>query len=217
MSERALFLNCIGISAIIHTALFAVVPLQTANIVPVPQRPLEVAYQQTASNVVPAKTETPETAPWQKPLEALKKNAITEFIKNDLIPKSAQNQTPKPYATKDQPEPKKTISLPNVPGETFKSPEYKSYYQVIREKIRRQAYASYKNLEEGEVFLTFVLSSDGSVKDLMVNSKKTNAGAELTDIASRSVKEAAPFPEFPEKLQKNTQLSFNVIISFEFK
>jgi outer membrane biosynthesis protein TonB len=166
MSERAVFLNCIGISAILHTAMFAVAPIPAADMAHAPKRSLVVAYQKNITFIAVQK---------------------------------------------------ESISLINIPGETFKSPEYKSYYQIIREKIKREAYAHYKNLEEGEVFLSFILASDGSVKDLIVNNQKTTASPSLIDIANRSVKESSPFPGFPEKLKTNPQLSFNVIISFEFK
>lgn len=217
MSDRVLFFNCIGISAIIHAAMFAVIPLQTTNIVPVPKKTLEVAYRQNIRGIKPEKFRPTQVREPEKPLEPLKKNSISEFIKKDLIPKSTDTNTSKPYALETQFEPKKSISLRNIPGETFKTPEYKSYYQIIREKIRHQAYSYYKNLEEGEVYLSFILASDGSVNDLIVIEKKTTASAYLTEIARRSVQEAAPYPAFPEKLKKNSQLSFNVSIAFEFK
>jgi hypothetical protein len=217
MSERAVFLNCIGISAILHTAMFAVAPIPAADMAHAPKRSLEVAYQKNIPFIAVQK-ESIEQKTWTgKPIEPLKKNAVTEWVKKDLIPKSTENAKQQAEPIQNRFEPKKSISLINIPGETFKSPEYKSYYQIIREKIKREAYAHYKNLEEGEVFLSFILASDGSVKDLIVNNQKTTASPSLIDIANRSVKESSPFPGFPEKLKTNPQLSFNVIISFEFK
>jgi TonB family protein len=104
-----------------------------------------------------------------------------------------------------------------VPGDTAKTPEYKNYYQIIREKIRRLAYSHYKKLEEGEVYLTFLLSSSGELISITINEKNSSPDEYLRSIALKSVQEAIPFPEFPEKLKNHTQLTFHVIISFELK
>ena len=112
---------------------------------------------------------------------------------------------------------KKIISMPNIPGEVFKSPEHKDYYYIIREKIRRKVYSHFNKLEKGEVMLTFSLYKDGSLKELSVNNEKSFGSIYLRSIAAKSVREAAPFPPFPKALQENDKLTFTVTFKFEYR
>ena len=96
------------------------------------------------------------------------------------------------------------------------SPSYISYYQIIREKIRRCAYQSYTRQDAGEVYMSFVISLNGELNDLKVVDEKSVRNDYLRSIALQSVKEASPYPAFPKDLEY-PQLSFNVIISFEIE
>ncbi|MDD5724871.1 MAG: hypothetical protein PHX28_01815, partial [Candidatus Omnitrophica bacterium] len=61
-----------------------------------------------------------------------------------------------------------------------------------------------------------VVSSDGSLKDARLVEDKTTVNGYLQNVALRSVSEASPFPRFPKELDYS-QLSFNIIISFEIE
>jgi len=108
----------------------------------------------------------------------------------------------------------KKITLPPVKSEKMKNPVYNNYYQIVREKIRHRAYNNYARYETGEVYLAFVVTSDGTLKQVKYIPEKSHAAEYLTDVALRSIQDAAPFPAFPANLQF-PELSFNVIISFE--
>ena len=111
----------------------------------------------------------------------------------------------------------KRIGLENVdPKEINKvnNPSYISYYQIIREKIRRCAYQNYMRADAGEVYLSFVISDQGQLDNLRVIEEKSAPNNYLRQIAFKSVNEAAPYPPLPKELEY-PQLSFNVIISFE--
>jgi outer membrane biosynthesis protein TonB len=101
--------------------------------------------------------------------------------------------------------------------ETFKSPAYKSYYQVVREKIRQCAYSNYRKLYKGEVYLSFIISSEGSLREAVLNEAKSSSHDYLKTIALKSLNDAAPFPAFPKELKDKKDLSFHVIILFELK
>ena len=88
--------------------------------------------------------------------------------------------------------------------------------QIVREKIRRSAYQNYTHNETGEVYISFIISNDGYVKDVHLIEARTSASDYLKGIASRSVRDASPFPNFPKELDY-PQLSFNIIISFEIE
>jgi outer membrane biosynthesis protein TonB len=111
---------------------------------------------------------------------------------------------------------KKKITLPEIDAAKIDNPSYISYYQIVREKIRRSAYRNYTRNEMGEVYLSFVISRDGYIRGINLIESKTTASNFLKGIASRSVKEASPFPSFPKELDY-PQLSFNIVISFELE
>ena len=70
------------------------------------------------------------------------------------------------------------------------------------------------HFSEGEIGLSFILDSDGGLKDVKVI-KTTAAESEvLKETAMQIVKRAAPFPPFPKNLQQ-TQLTFNIVFCFK--
>lgn len=111
---------------------------------------------------------------------------------------------------------KRKITLPAIEMAKIDNPSYISYYQIIREKIRRSAYQNYTHNETGEVYLSFIISNDGDIKDVRLADEKTMAKDYLKNIALRSIRDASPFPNFPKELDY-PQLSFNIIISFEIE
>lgn len=154
-------------------------------------------------------------------------------LKQDLPvkpqPKENQIQTLENFKIKDEPNKanlkitklsssqKKLAAIPypeNIKSSKDKS-LYLDYYQGIREKIRSAASSSYYNYSQtGDVCLSFILNSDGTLKNIEICESGTNSTNTLKKIALNSVQEAAPFPSFPKGLNQK-QLSFNVIISFE--
>ncbi len=111
---------------------------------------------------------------------------------------------------------KKKISLPPIDLDKIDNPSYISYYQIVREKIRRSAYQNYTRSEMGEVYLSFLIATDGSLTTVQLIEEKSSPSPYLREIALRSIKEASPFPVFPKELDY-PQLSFNVVISFEIE
>ncbi|MEK6727319.1 MAG: TonB family protein [Candidatus Omnitrophota bacterium] len=111
---------------------------------------------------------------------------------------------------------KKKITLPPIEMNKINNPSYISYYQIVREKIKRAAYQNYTGRETGEITISFVISSDGILKDLRLLEERSSASEYLREIALRSVKDASPFPNFPKELDY-PRLSFNLAITFEIE
>ena len=111
---------------------------------------------------------------------------------------------------------KKRITFPAVDMDKNKinNPSYISYYQMVREKIRRAAYQNYNRTENGEVYMSFLIARNGTLNDARLVDERSSLDTYLRDIALRSIKDAAPFPAFPADLDY-PRLSFNVVISFE--
>lgn len=219
------FYVCLGLSLAVHTAFF--IPFSLMAIGDSHEsRPIEIFYEQSKKQVdlTPSHEYMDQQKKSAVPLKiekALSANtqSIKDFIKKEIFKEREESKAviEKPWRTGEDTSLKVSIELPDVPGESYKTPEYKSYYQVIREKIRKYAYYYYKEIQEGEVFLTFSINSGGELIEAAVNQKKSTSDEYLKSIALKSVKEAAPYPKFPEKLKNKNKLSFNVIISFELK
>ncbi|MFH0856194.1 MAG: energy transducer TonB [Candidatus Omnitrophota bacterium] len=151
----------------------------------------------------------------------LEKRNPPPFIDRASLPK-VNTQTMRKEMTFDKPllaKPdiiaiRKKVTLPEVDLAKIGNPSYISYYQVVREKIRRSAYQNYNRSDTGEVYVTFIISSSGYLNDYRLVEEKSRAADYLKEIALASVRNAAPFPRFPKELDYS-QLSFNVVISFE--
>jgi len=111
---------------------------------------------------------------------------------------------------------KKKITIPPIEIDKINNPSYISYYQLVREKIKRAAYQNYTGQETGEATVSFLVSRDGKLQELRLIEDKSPASQYLREIALRSVKDGADFPAFPKDLDYY-QLSFNLAITFEFE
>jgi TonB family protein len=109
---------------------------------------------------------------------------------------------------------KKKITLPPLELDKINNATYLSYYQIVREKIKRAAYQNYTGKEVGEVTISFVILSDGNLQGLRMVEEKSNPSPYLRKTAIRSVEDAAVFPTFPKELDY-PRLSFNLAITFE--
>jgi len=111
---------------------------------------------------------------------------------------------------------KKKITLPPIELDKINNPTYISYYQIVREKIKRAAYQNYTGSETGEVTVAFIISNEGYLKDLHLVEGKSSQSQYLRGVALESIKGASPFPSFPKELDY-PQLSFNLAITFEIE
>jgi periplasmic protein TonB len=111
---------------------------------------------------------------------------------------------------------KKTVSVPPLQSEKINNPSYANYYSLVRGRIKQRAYFNYSEYYAGEVYLTFILTNDGNLKELQIIEDRTTAGQYLRTIGLKSIKEAVPFPPFPKEL-RYPELTFNVVISFQVR
>jgi len=96
-----------------------------------------------------------------------------------------------------------------------KIPAYANYYHLIRDKIRAKAFSYYDSSTTGEMYLTFTILSDGRLENLTVKEAGSLGSEFLRQIAIASIKDASPFPQFPDELKKYERLQFSVSISFK--
>lgn len=234
MASNRLLRNAFIISISVHGAIL----LQSANFnpfLPAPKKQdIEVRYikeksQDRSTSGVSPKLSQPKSFSKSDPFLRLDSKIIAgnrvpppyiEQSKGYRSREALPNKPlgiPKPsFASSDLIAIKRKIALPPIEMAKINNPSYISYYQIVREKIRRSAYQNYTHNETGEVYVSFIISNDGSIKDVRMVEEKTNGNDYLRSIALRSVKAASPFPNFPKELDY-PQLSFNIIISFEIE
>ncbi len=97
--------------------------------------------------------------------------------------------------------------------ELSKNKSYISYYKLINEQLR-QAVIYPSHFSEGEISLSFVLASDGKLKNVEVLQATSLENEILKETAMQIVKRASPFPPFPKNLQQK-QLTFNIVFCFK--
>lgn len=162
----------------------------------------------------------------KKSIAALTNRPRTRSVSLPVLDKERLLRSDRPAAQPDllkpaMPKPdvtgfKKKITLPPIDTDKIDNPSYLNYYQIVREKIRRCAYENYSRSETGEVYLAFVVSSQGMLREVKLIEEKSTENAYLRGISVRSINDASPFPAFPTELDY-PQLSFNVMISFEIQ
>ena len=97
----------------------------------------------------------------------------------------------------------------------LKHPLFLTYYEGIREKIRRAAKQRYRGERtSGDVSLGFTLFSNGVLKEVKVLQENSLRNPALRTMAVQSILDASPFPPLPTLLKKD-QLSFVVVLTFE--
>ena len=231
MSTDKTFLIAFVLSAIGHGVILLQNPNLNLSILPKEKKDtiLEVSYLKALQ--LP-KEETREETPKKEPFLKLSsritaaKMSPPPFIDRESIFKKNKEIVSQKYVFTKPALPsfekpdiiaiKKKKKKKPVDLDKIDNPSYISYYQIVREKIRRMAYQNYTSAEVGEVFLSFLIFADGSLKAVRLTEEKSSPSPYLREIALRSIKEAAPFPAFPKELDY-PQLSFNVVISFEIE
>lgn len=160
-----------------------------------------------------------------RPREAVKKNLNKISLPNSFVNDNRKIENSDVIASQKQPtlldtaydRPK--VSIPVFKAEKMTNPQYLSYENAIRTKIRNRAYflldelMTEADLEPGEVYLTFLITSDGVLKEIQIIEEKTQANDFLRKVSLMSVKEASPFPPMPDN--KYPEITYNITISYE--
>ena len=222
MTENKILSCALTVSLVFHAALLSRFSFQNPHPLKEKNSPPEVTYQP-----VKAVISKPEIkvklllADSQTP--SVKIPSGTKVQNGPPLIKETAKLSPKwqmekhPSVRVDTRPAERKITVPELKSEKINNPVYLDYYQIVRNRIKEQAYRNYSRTDAGEVYLTFVLASDGSLKQIKLIDEKTSAGAYLKDIGLKSIRESSPFPSFPHDLVAYPELSFNVVISFEVK
>ncbi|MDD3374750.1 MAG: hypothetical protein PHY73_03375 [Candidatus Omnitrophica bacterium] len=218
--EDKIFKYALAFSLIIHIGILARMSYSNIHFQANPINSIEVVYPRITIQKEVVDREKKQARDIKVNLEkstqelTKQKSNLSSFMKDmskladDLI-----HPNTKPKSAKSD-KAKRKISVPEIDSKNIKNPLYTKYYQDIRNRIREKAYDNYEQFDAGEIYITFIIESDGVLKDIKIIEERTNANQYLRRISIRSVQQASPFPSFPEDL-KYPELSFNVVISFE--
>ena len=225
--ENRLFYTALTISFVMHASLIVFLSVQQVKLREAVKRHMEVTYQATVKQEakenktiyqeikmieVPNRTtDLPDVSQEKELLKPFMESIkdMSKFGERLMLDK---RDTPRiDIADIDR-----KVTIPVLQSEKISNPQYLSYNETIRQKIRQRAYQyiNHPDFKEGEVYLTFVLSADGTLKDLKLIAERTSANDYLKEVGLRSIKESSPFPPFPQNLAY-PELTFNVVISFE--
>jgi len=216
MFREKTFQIALGVSLIAHVVALYQLPHMTVTVHKSPKQ-LEVTYQQLKNvhrdiRLLTKKLE--ETKDQRRDKIRVVKTPKSErsLFKDNFLVKKIQDLQNKPKLAKL--DTKKKKSIVSTLESKMENPLYKTYYQKIRERIKRRAYRNYTKHEEGEIYLSFMIANDGTLRAVKVFKDKSTPNDFLQQITLKSVQDAAPYPKFPSDLDF-PELSFNVIISFE--
>ncbi len=168
----------------------------------------------------PTTIEVTYIAPLQK---NAKKTVISKRKADNLKPKvikRAQLAAPKVNAADSQKSKKdstseikttekvKAIAAINIK----KSNATPNYQQLLKAKVKNYSFFP-SSISRGKVNLSFTLSSDGQLKMIKITEDTSSINHELRLAAIECIKQANPFPPFPDSF-KTREATFNVTISF---
>lgn len=219
--ENFIFRYAIIVSIALHSGLIIQFSFWHPKIIPATFPKVEINY----INVKFQAASTPEAAKSQRMIKAVHKHekVLMPDPKTDIPSvKDLSKLNGEKLFTDKKPlqlpeaQMKHSVSIPVFKVEKINNPFYQNYYQSIRSVIRERAYANYSELGSGEVYLTFVILSDGRLKIVKLIPEKTTANDHLQKISLKSIQESNPFPPFPKDLTY-PELTFNIVIAFELE
>lgn len=216
--KRALFISLIG-----HC--FVLTPLGNLGML-FPNKKINEP-QVNYCKIAPLKTETYKKLDAKKAAKAIKAAKIPNEQKSlrsaepsqpkeksQIIKKAKRPRMKKP---REAPLPKNETVVPeSIPGTTLpNTPEFVTYYQYIREEIRRFLKQNYTSIyEEGDVAVSFALNQAGELISIEILNAKSSNDSELRRLSYESIKSSSPFKPFPRGLSQE-EISFNLSIIFK--
>ena len=109
-----------------------------------------------------------------------------------------------------------SIDLTNLTEAARGDPVLLSYFSAIREQIQQAANRRGWLSDEpskGLVYVSFVLNSNGVIRDASVISQRSAPSTTLQGVALRIIETAAPFPPFPPSISEPRK---TIVVPLEF-
>ena len=217
MAQRKTFRIAFLVSFLFHSVFFFGIP----RIQFMPSRKsltaLNITYYKTKERPKKKQIVNRKSEPIVKKLPEIKKKDILTSPKSAPKESFKEIKRVKQVRALKKGEEKRFEKVVEEEKDDAKKAVYISYYRAVREKIKECAdrnYARKRNLGGGDVFLSFLIASNGELLRVGVVDKKSVKDAGLRTVAIHSIRDANPFSPFPMGMGQY-QITFNVIISFE--
>ncbi|MBU0634949.1 MAG: TonB family protein [Candidatus Omnitrophica bacterium] len=152
------------------------------------------------------KTKAPAKAAIQTPVHPARIKENTHLTRRGIQPKRIEAN--KPWNNNQINVKIPAARLPN-------NKIFSDYYELVNAHLRGSIVPP-PIFNTGEITISFVVGSDGSLKHLEIVEDTSPQNLMLKQTALQIIKNASPFPPFPEKILK-MELTFNVTICFHGK
>jgi len=189
-------------SVLAHAAFFASYALGPDMDNPRIKEPIEVNYIVIEN---PKVTDEKEIIGNKQCETMLKRENINRRQLRDI---RVDKQEPKPE-NKESSRNLKTAEAKTLSG---KQEAFLKYFNLLREKIRREMYSGLKNENKNTVTLIFTLNPDGTLGAFNFETKGLETS--LRSKVIKSLDKAQPFPPFPKELGRDS-LNFSLTIQFK--
>ncbi|MCX5687166.1 MAG: hypothetical protein NTV71_00730 [Candidatus Omnitrophica bacterium] len=241
MYENKSFQLAVLVSVLLHFTVFLSAPYVGVLPKKQPFEPIKVAYLKVKEKELSEKLVSKKLdSPHYQVLPPIAPEALPEVRKEDIANPfpvfESQSQTvPKQEQAKKEEPTVETIgpgssgraiiggkgdkfeTVVNNEKDNGRKATYISYYRSVREKIRYYADKNYikeGSASQGEIFLSFVVTSGGELLHIMIIDARSAEDLLLRNLAINSIRDASPFSAFPQGMNHD-QITFNVVISFE--
>lgn len=229
MLRDAPFRICLILSACIHIAIFY--PWSFFNLISNPEinfKPVELTYFKTreVENIpvqdnktvasIPKNAEKKVAEPYKTAEPETAKIVLKKENESKIKVIEAKKTAPSKEIEFEIIEDKKGISVAKElgPQELILCEDY---YSEVRRRIKTALEKKRSELTtEGELRVKFIVNRDGALKELSVYKSAGNDIQNLEKIAIDSIREAAPFPAFNNRI-KQDELTFKLPIRFIYR
>jgi outer membrane biosynthesis protein TonB len=228
MTTDRIIYYCLLFSLSVHLIVLSIFSFFHFKMAKKTHQAVEIIYstRTKAAPLIPIQTKEKEVSLLKEKKTAPKLDILTKKMDSpmsfqdsmkDMTKSGEMNQTKKEVQKITSFEDaSRRVTVPLLKSEKITNPKYLSYNEAIRQKIRQRAFTfvNHPDFKQGEVYLTFVLDSNGNLKDLKIIDSKTHANDYLRGVGVKSVEQSSPFSPFPADLHYD-ELTFNVVISFQ--
>ncbi len=221
--KNNLFKITFVVSLIFHSLIL--LPISAIKNAPEVKRPTFLTYLKTKVPVRISKNSALHGRDKPKKILTQKKRISKKYSKRSKI-QQKRRKTKRKHIKKTanaarqnaikKPDNKEIVTKNRNPDKLYaKDKLYIDYYKLINERLR-QAIIYPQYFSEGEVLLSFIVTCDGNLISVEVINSDCPDNNNLGTTAVEIIRNASPFPPFPENLRR-IQLTFNVVICFREK
>lgn len=212
------------LSLVIHSLVFVVLPGIGINFHRDHGARVEMVYSPFTPPLKPPPAKAVNKEPTQSTVEQVSPPVVQssppvgQASRLSMIPSASKQKSP-PVVQESHPVGQASHlsidSNPFVPTSAQEGIAYTNYFEALRNKIQESVRYP-KEWSIGEVYVSFIIKSDGSLKLDAINvlDKSSTNNKLLREASIQTITAAAPFPPFPKGLNRQ-EICFNIPIVYK--